>query len=161
LFVLIFGFFIYQFLLNQANKKSFDQARITIDSIYNSAVSNLGKPDASKNINSCGNNQCTVYTSFVYGVKDEDQANQYFSKIQDSIKSHPEFKNKKTLSMGINSSLNGFNTAQDLYSYKKLTCTAKYTYDPPQVTLLKVKSTLSKPLYVEVGCSGIAKSAYY
>lgn len=158
--VLIAGFFIYNYMGVQANKKNFQEARSTIDSIYSSTTATLGNPDASKRLSFCGGYQCTVDTSFVYSVSDKNQANEYFTKIQSQIKKQSSFVSAKPLSTSL-ASLDGFDIAQDLYSDGKLSCTAKYTYNPPQVTLLKVKSAASKPFYVELGCTGTAKRAFY
>ena len=158
--VLIAGFLVYNHLSVQANKKNFQEARTSIDSIYSSVISALGEPDASKRLSSCGGSQCTVYTSLVYGVSDKNQANEYFAKIQAKIKNQSAFVPAKPLSTSL-ASANGFDTAQDLYADGKLSCTSKYTYNPPQVTLLQVKSASSKPLYIEIGCTGSAKKSFY
>lgn len=161
LVLLIAGIFVYNYLSMQPNKKNFQQARASIDDIYSGTTSVLGKPDATKRINSCGGSQCTVYTSFVYGVADKNQAEEYFKQIRSQIRSQKSLVPTKPLSHALDLSTNGFDSAQDLYSEGKLLCTAKYTYNPPQVTLLKVKDINSNPLYVEIGCTGAAKKNFY
>jgi hypothetical protein len=154
------GFFIFNHLSVQSNKRNFEHARTAIDSVYSGTTSVLGNPDAHRRVNTCGGSQCTVYTSFVYAVDNKNQADEYFKKIQTQISSQKSLVPTRPVSSGLSHS-NGFDGAQDLYSYGKLTCTAKYTYNPPQITLLRVKNIASNPLYVELGCTGAAKKNFY
>lgn len=161
LVLLIAGFLLYNYLSVQANKKSFQEARVAIDSIYSSTVSTLGQPDASKHINSCGGQQCTVYTSFIYGVSGYNQANKYYKTIQNEISQNPVFIPTKALSKKIITTEKNYSGAQDLYIHKKLSCTAKYLYNTPQAALLNLRNRSMKPFYVEIGCTGPTEHAYY
>ena len=159
--VLIAGFLIYNYLSVQANKKSFEQARSAIDSIYSETTKSLGLPDANSKASHCGGSQCTVSTSFVYSVVDKNTASDDFHRIQNIIKNQKDFMPSGSLAMSLTTLSNGFTNARDLYSDGKLSCAAQYTYSPPQAIPLKVKNSGSKPFYVEIGCTGTAKRAFY
>lgn len=161
LVVLIAGFLIYNYLSIQANKKTFAQARLAINNIFSQTTKNLGPPDASRRIDSCGDSDCTIYTSFIYAVTDKSQAESYLHTIQSDIKSQDNFVPAKSLSTHITTSSLGYHSTQDVYNFKSLSCTAKYLYDTPQATLLKMKNNSKKPFYVEIGCTGSAKHKYY
>lgn len=161
LVVLVAVFFAYSYLSVQANKKTFEQARSAVDNIFSQTTKTLGSPDASKRVSSCGSSQCTVYTSFVYGVVDKNQAENDFRTIQGNIKGQDSFVPAKNLPTRITTTALGYHSAQGVYNFKSLSCTAKYLYDTPQATLLKQKDKSKKPFYVEIGCTGSAKKDFY
>lgn len=161
LVVFIAAFFAYSYLSVQANKKTFQQARTAVDDVFVQTATSLGSPDSSKRVNSCGDSQCTVYTAFVYGVADKSQAEKDLQAIQSNIKSQSNFVPAKGLSTQITTSALGYHSAQDVYNFKSLSCTAKYLYDTPKGTLLKQKDKSKKPFYVEIGCTGPAKKEFY
>jgi len=159
--ILIAGSLTYNYLSVQANKRNFKQARSTIDSVYSEIVKTLGPSDANSKASHCGGSQCTVSTSFVYGVENKSTASYDFHKIQKIIKNHKKFIPSGPLATDLTALSNGFTNARDLYSNGGLSCAAQYTYDPPQAIPLKVKDSSAKPFYVEIGCTGHANHQYY
>jgi hypothetical protein len=173
--LIIVGFLVYQYISTQLNKRDFQQARAAIDTIYADIVARVGQPDNSKRTNDCsrpseeftqGPLSCSVGTDFIYGVDNEQQANQLFKQIQAIIAAHPElFKSTKPLSSSITDTLvvnTYYHSAEDYYSRGgNMDCFNKYIYDTPREIDLSVINPSQKPLQINIDCSDWAKAQYY
>jgi hypothetical protein len=176
LFILILGLSVYQAVALRTNKHNFEQARVAIDTVYADIVTKVGPPDNYKRTNECsrpnqefgqGPLSCDVSSEFIYGVEDEQQANNLLKQIQDSTRNHPSLlKPVAPLSSSIPSKFVAntyFHTAVDRYKTASgMGCTVKYAYDTPLETPLKlIRSSNNKTFYVTLGCLDWAKSQYY
>jgi hypothetical protein len=169
------GFFVYQKIALELNRRGFQQARSAIDTVYGDIVAKVGPPDNSKSINDCsrpseefdqGPLSCSVGADFIYGVSDHNQANNLFRQIQGVIAQHPSlFHLAQALDTSIKDTLvvnTYYHSAQDYYKMGDMDCSIKYSYDTPSNTYLSLKGSDSKKaFYVAIGCSDWAKAQYY
>jgi hypothetical protein len=170
--VVIAGVQAYQ---RHQNKLAFQQARTAIDEVYKDIVTKVGPPAASKSINSCqrhnqefeeGPLSCAVGISFIYSVANREEANKRYKAIQSIIKSRTDlFKPDGVLSSEIRDEL-VFNTyyhsAYDRIRTKSdMECSAKYIYDTPDETFLRISEIRDKTFQVNIGCSDWAKQKLY
>jgi hypothetical protein len=161
----------YNHIQTSNNKRDFQQARAAIDSVYDDAIRNVGKPDNAEEKSSCtrpnqeftqGVLTCDVNVKFVYGLESESQANDYYIKIQKLIGKH-NFRPSKELGTSVKDSLvidTTYHSSHDYYTNSGLGCEASYIYDTPSQTDLAIKSN-KHPLEVLLSCSGKAKQQYY
>jgi hypothetical protein len=171
----VFGFRIYDHFSIAANKRSFQDARTTIDSIYYDAVKQIGPADNAEIGSSCsktyqeftgyGDLTCYLNANFIYGVSSESEANSIFKKVQDLVKNNfRSFRPTKTLSASIEDRLvvnSVYHAASDGYSAFGLRCTINYIYDTPREIDLSIKDSSKNPFEITIGCSGPAKQQYY
>ncbi len=173
--LIIAGYFVYQYVATQINKRDFIQARAAIDAVYVDIVAKVGQPDNSKRTNDCsrpseefeqGPLSCSVATDFIYGVDNEEQANQLFKQIQGVIAMHSDqFKPTKPLSGAIADTLvvnTYYHSTLDYYQNAHgLLCVSSYIYDTPREINLSIKNSDKKSFEAGIACSGSAKSQYY
>lgn len=174
LVIVIGGYIAYDKISLIRNRQAFERARVAIDTIYADIVAQTGQPDNSKRVSNCarsnvalgeGSMSCDVAIDFIYGLADEAAANIILEEIQSVVKNHENlFKPIKPLSTSIRDSLVAntlYHTAADNYKSGALDCKINYVYDTPREISLKLKNQSLKPLEINVGCYGFARSAYY
>lgn len=158
----------------QQNELAFKEARIAIDLIYEEVVAQVGKPDDSKQTNSCARNfqewgggeiTCDVGADFIYGVNGRTEATEIYKKIQSIVLSKDNtLLPDSPLSTSIKDELvidTYYHSAYDSFKTNKgLKCIAKYVYDTPKDTYLPIPEG-EIGFYVTIGCYGGAKAAYY
>ncbi len=169
------GIFAYQEIALQLNKRQFEHARVAIDTVYADIVSKVGQPDNFKRENSCsvsyqefdtGRTSCSIDTSFIFAVKDKNEASSIFKKIQSVVDSDKHyFKISRPPSDSISSSPVAYfyyQEAQDYYYVTGLKCTIKYVYDTPKDTYLSLSTGDGvKTMFIVLGCDGSARSKIY
>ncbi len=174
LLVLAAGYWVYGQVTTYGNKRDFQQARKTIDTVYSQIVDQVGSPDSYKSGNSCSRSyqefngyvdmSCDVDISFVYAVSNREEAQNKINIMQKVINSKNELLkpsrpiNTTIMTTGLVTT--NYYGAQNFYKYGSLECTSKYVYNTPDDTFLKLKHD-GKPLYVVIGCTGPAKKQYY
>jgi hypothetical protein len=163
----------YNHVQTSNNKRNFQQARAAIDSVYDDAIRNVGKPDNAEEKSFCsrshkefssGDLTCEVDTNFIYAVSNEEEANNVMGKIQQSTYTVAGLKKKETAVKKINdfNILNvPYHTASDSYSYNGLNCVIGYVFDTPREMDLKVNDDSKKSFEINMSCSGPAKQQYY
>ncbi len=174
LLILVAGFFVYQRIALEMNEHAFQQARVTIDTIYADIASRVGKPDNFKRTNDCsrpsqefeqGPLSCSVDTDFIYGVTDEQAANALFKQIQGVISLHKDLIEPiKPLDNSIKDTLvvnSYYHSAEDYYKTSSMDCSVKYTYSTPREIDLSITDSTKKPLEINIVCSDWAKAQYY
>lgn len=174
LVLLVVGFFVYEKVALEFNKRAFAQARTAIDAVYADIVKDVGQPDDYDRSSSCsiyeglfgdeGPISCNIDTSFIFGVNNQEGAEVQFKKIQEAVKQHKKFKLSKPLSLTITSQgvVNSvYHTASDEFLVSGLPCIINYVYDTPREIFLKVKDQTKKPLQIVIGCHGIARNYFY
>ncbi len=172
--ILVGGFFVYQRVVLELNKRAFAHARAAIDTVYADIVSQVGVPDDSKTIELCtqryqeftgySDTTCHIDKSFIYGVVDKTDANILFKKIQSIINSNSQFKPTRSPASSITDSLavnTYYHAASDKYKASGLDCVVNYVYDTPREIDLGIKDKNKKPFEITVGCYGPARQAYY
>lgn len=177
IFLLIVGVFFYEKIALELNKRAFQQARTSIDTVYADIVAQVGQPDSYKRSNSCsrpnqeftqGPLSCNVATTMIYGVSNPSEANTKFKSIQTIVNSKKIFKPTsppadtiRAASVGVITS----STALDHYTINssKMDCAIKYVYDTPSETslLLKMNTPEEKAFYISIGCDDWARAQYY
>lgn len=173
-FILIIAFFTYHGYSQYADKKKFEQARADIDTIYADIVAKIGPPDNSKKVNDCsrpnqvfeqGPLSCSVGTSFIYGVADENGANEILKMIEIIVGEKPKvFKPVKSLANKLSDTLvvnSYYHIASDKYTDSGLDCVLSYVFDTPREIDLALKDDARKPLQINVDCTGRAKKEYF
>jgi hypothetical protein len=170
---LVLGFFTYQKIALELNKRAFAQARTAIDTIYADIVSQTGVPDEYQRPNSCsrahqeftqGPLSCDINSNFIYGVGNEAEANNLFKKIQRIINSHSTFSPLRHLSTSISDTLvvnTYYHASSDRYRSYGLDCVVNYIFDTPREIDLKIKDPSKKPFEITIGCFSLARSQYY
>lgn len=172
--ILIAGYWIYGQASTYTNKRDFQQANASINNAEKQISTDIGKPDKSEHQNNCsrsyqeltgyGEITCYIDFSFAYAMDNENQSNLAMSKIQVILKGSKVFaRPQKSLASSLTDAValsSEYHEAQDIYKYRDLTCTAKYVYDTPQDTFIKLK-TDKKVFYTVIGCTGPAKKLYY
>jgi len=170
--LLVAGFKVYNHFSIAANKRAFQNARTTIDSIYYDAVKQIGPADNAQTSSSCSRNHvefgrgqlsCNVGIDFIYGVNNETDANSKMAAIQRTIK-QSKLEQEQTLSSALKDTVvasSYYHTASDIYKFQGLDCTSSYIYDTPQLTSLNVQDQTKKTFEISIGCSGPAKQQYY
>jgi hypothetical protein len=172
LILLVAGYQLYSHVSIAANKRSFQDARTTIDSIYYDVAKQIGPADNAQVSSSCkrdhvefgaGQLSCNVGINFVYGVDSESEASVRMSEVQKLIKKS-KLKPTKPLSAGLKDSdvaTSTFHTASDSYRLGSLDCVATYVYDTPEAISLSIKNQGQKTFEISLGCYGPAKQQYY
>jgi hypothetical protein len=172
--ILAAGYWGYGQITTFSNKRNFQQARQTIDSIYSQIVDKVGLPDNTKKDSSCSRSyqefngyvdmSCDVDTSFVFSVSDKVDAQMKINLIQKIINDKKDIlvpsKPINTIIRTTGVVTTNYYGTQNFYKYNGLSCTSKYVYDTPEETFLKIKKS-GTPLYVVIGCTGPAKKQYY
>ena len=172
--LVVAGFFVYQRIALELNRQGFKQARSAIDTVYADIVAKVGPPDNSKRVNDCsrpneefdqGPLSCSIGTDFIYGVSDQNQANDLFKQIQGVIAQHPSlFHLTQALDTSIKDTLvvnTYYHSAQDYYNTAGMDCSIKYTYDTAREIDLSINDPTKKSFEVNIDCSGWAKAQYY
>jgi len=173
--LVVAGFFVYQRITLELNKRGFQQARSAIDIVYADIIAKVGPPDNSKRVNSCnrvkeefenGPLSCDVDTSFIYGVNGVEEADSLMSNIQNLIANHPGLLQPSApLTNQISSTLvvnSYYQTAHDHYkTARHMKCETSYIYDTLRETDLSIKDQTKKPLEIGIDCSDWAKAQYY
>jgi len=174
LVILTICILVYQEVALQMNRHSFQQARKNIDIVYADIVAKVGPPDNSERMSTCsvyhgefsdGPTSCNLDTAIIYGVKDKNDADATIKKIQDRMNNYRDlFTPTKTPDLSIKDTL-AVNTVYHIasVSYKSagLDCGVGYVYDTPTETDLSLKDNTKKPLQMNIGCWGGARSKYY
>lgn len=167
------GFFVYEKVALELNKRAFVHARAAIDTVYADIVAQVGPPDNSKRVIECSTSHvtfgqgpisCSVDTDFIYGVSDEGEAVALFRKIQAVISKNKQFKPTKALSLTITDQTvvnSAYHTASDEFSLDGLQCIVNYVFDTPREIFLTINDNSKKPLQVVIGCHGITRAMYY
>lgn len=171
--ILVVGIFVYEKVALELNRRAFSQARAAIDTIYADIVAQVGQPDNSKRSNTCsrpnvvfgqGSLSCDISTSFIYGVTNEDQANNVFKKTQQIVGQQKTFK-PVMLEPAITSAPVGntiYTSATDRYKAARgIDCTMSYWYDTPRQTDLEINDKSKKTFEIMLNCNGWAKDQYY
>ncbi len=95
------GFFVYQRIALELNRLAFKDAQHAIDTLYADIAAQVGQPDDQKQNYYCGGFRgefgegplsCYLDTSFIFGVNDKQQSDQFISKIKNVINAKSSFK---------------------------------------------------------------------
>ena len=172
---MVAGFFVYQRIALELNKRGFQQARSAIDAVYANIVAKVGPPDNSKRFNSCNRSHqefetgplsCDVETRFIYGVSGLAEGDILFKKIQSSISANEKLlKPTRPLSKSIGGLLvvntYYYSTNDYFVSPSRMDCIVSYTYNTPRQIDLQINDLTKKPLEISIDCSDWAKAQYY
>ena len=173
--LLILGFFVYQRVTLELNKRAFAQARTAIDAVYEDIVENVGQPDNFKATNECSRSHiaigdgplsCYIDNEFIYGVEDKNEANSLRQKIKSTISNHSDVLKptpQTTSSIDITpSGSTETNIFVDHYDSAGLLCAIKYVFEIPREIALELKrGSNKKPFFVVISCSGDAREIFY
>lgn len=172
--LLVAGFFVYQKVATELDRRAFANARIAIDEVYAVIVKEVGEPDNSKFVSECSEGYsgaynpvtaCSVGTEFIYGIASRDDYLNKVGEIRTVILKHKTFKpiERPLSNIDVNPAVSTeINSELDSYSISGLLCSVKYTFDIPHETFLSLKSSDGKKLfYITMGCSSKTRTAYY
>ena len=175
LLLIIIGFSIYQKISIYNNKRAFEQARTTIDSIYADIVKQVGQPDNHKRVSSCdyasrefghGPLGCSVYVEFAYSVNNNERATSIVKRSSVILSSDQKitYSNLSSVTPFKNISKNPLQRVSISFSKNSygFTCTLTSVYSVPY-RLSGYLSVANKGdvLSSIIGCEGPAKQAYY
>lgn len=171
--LLVAGYFVYDKIALELNKRAFQNARVAIDTVYADIVKEVGQPDDFKHENFCsrpnvtfgeGPLSCDVSTTFIYGVADMDDANRVFKKTQITISTYKKLKPTKPLLSSITSVPVGdviYSSATDYYKMSGVDCITSYWYDTPRQIELAINHKNKKPLEISLSCNNWARAQFY
>jgi len=173
--LVVVGFFVYQKVALELNKRAFANARTAIDTVYADIVKEVGQPDNSKSTNECSRSHvaigdgplsCSVNTSFIYDVSNRSEADQLMNDAQKVVKKHTNiFKSVPAppSSIDITPAISDVNNSEvNYYSVAGMFCTIKYVYDTPRESDLVLQNSRDKiPYFVAITCSADARNIFY
>lgn len=173
LILLVVGFFVYEKVALELNKRAFQNARTAINAVYADIVKNVGPPDNNKHESSCsrpsqvygqGPLSCDVRTSIIYGLSDKDQANTIFKTVQITMNQNKKFKSvmlePDISSLPVGNSI--YTSATDRYKMGGgIDCTMSYWYDTPRQTDLVINDKNKKTFEIILNCNGWARTEFY
>ena len=171
--LMVGGFATYKHISIAMNKRDFQNARIAINKIYSKVIGKVSRPDNAVAESFCsrshkefskGDLSCDINTNFIYGVDNEEIANQLLNSIQGQISSVKEFKSVTPINKSLkdyNVVSNIYHTASANYNVGSLRCVINYVYDTPREIDLTIKDNSKKPFEITIGCYGPAKQQYY
>jgi len=175
---MVIGFFVYERVTLELNKRAFAQARKVIDNVYADIANEVGQPDNYRRTSECSHSyfgpyvkqiSCGVDTDLVYNVEDRNEAGQITATVQNIVKRHKNSLTSTTYNSDVFSESErapgdpNINSHIDYYeSSGGLFCVFKYVFDSPAETFLKLpEGTTGKTYYLTMGCNGSARQYYY
>jgi len=179
LVVMIGGIVAYRQYSIWADKQRFEQAQASIDALYSDIVANVGQPDKVEKGQTCGYASrkyergplsCGDYLYFVYGVANNNQANERFQGIKQAI-----LQNQSTFNVTFSNetSVVPFNTLRDnrdreeigmdiTETKSNIACTLRALYASKDSNgHVLTTDVQTENMSVAIGCSDDAKVEHY